>query len=613
MTDHSNSGPASQSAHDDAARLAEAMTAAAEQIQRILQAQMPRGGGAPGSAASGSPVDMDSVNDAFQEMFKRMLDDPAKLFAAQTRLWQDYLAVWQNTRARADGEQVDPIAVPDRGDKRFRDEAWAEHEAFDLVKQSYLVTSRWLTQTVQGVEGLDEKTAQKVDFYTRQFVDAMAPTNFLLTNPTALKATVDSRGENLVRGLQNLLDDLERGDGQIRITDAAAFELGKNVATTPGSVIYQNELIQLLQFDPTTDEVYRQPLLIVPPWINKYYILDLRPENSFIKWATERGYTVFVVSWVNPDESLAEREFEDYMLQGPLAALDAIERATGEQQVSASGYCIGGTLTAATLAYLAAKGENRIANCTFFATQVDFSDPGELSVFIDERQIASLEEVMERQGGLLDGSQMATTFSMLRSNDLIWSYVVSNYLMGKEPPPFDLLYWNSDATRMPMRMHSYYLRNMYLHNLLAQPNALSMDNVPIDLTRVNIPIYMQASKEDHIAPVGSVFKGTRIFSGPVRFMTAGSGHIAGVINHPAANKYMHWTNENSGPYATVEEWLADATETPGSWWGDWEAWLAPQSGDRVPARRPGEGELPVIEPAPGAYALMKSAKSNPAT
>jgi polyhydroxyalkanoate synthase subunit PhaC len=610
MTTPSTPGQPPGGTDTDATRLVEAMTAAAEQMQRILQAQMPAAGGqsGPGGTGTSGSVDMKSVSDAFQELFLRMLDDPAKLFAAQAQLWQDYLSVWQNALARAGGAEVDPVATPDRGDKRFRDEAWAEHEVFDLVKQSYLVTARWLTGTVRNVEGLDDKTAQKVDFYTRQFVDAMAPTNFLLTNPTALKATVESRGENLVRGFQNLLDDLERGDGLIRITDAEAFELGKNVATTPGSVVFQNELIQLLQFDPTTDEVYRQPLLIIPPWINKYYILDLRPENSFIKWATERGYTVFVVSWVNPDGSLAERDFEDYMRDGPLAAIDAIERATGERQVSAIGYCIGGTLMAPTLAYLAAKGEDRVANCTFFATQVDFAAPGELSVFIDERQIASLEEVMERQGGVLDGAQMATTFSMLRSNDLIWSYVVNNYLMGKEPPPFDLLYWNSDATRMPMRMHSYYLRNMYLNNLLAKPGALVMNGVPIDLTRVSIPIYLQASKEDHIAPVDSVFKATRIFSGPVRFMMAGSGHIAGVINHPAANKYMHWTNDTDKRYDTVEEWLAEATETPGSWWGDWDAWLAPQSGEMIPARRPGDGELPVIEPAPGSYARATNTK-----
>jgi polyhydroxyalkanoate synthase subunit PhaC len=456
---------------------------------------------------------------------------------------------------------------------------------------------------VRGVEGLDDKTAQKVDFYTRQFVDAMAPSNFVLTNPTALKATLDSNGENLVRGFENLLEDFERGDGrlQISMTDADAFEIGRNIATTPGSIIFQNELIQLIQFDPTTPEVHQKPLLIVPPWINKYYILDLRPENSFIKWATERGYTVFVVSWANPDAKLAEREFEDYMLEGPLAALDAIEAATGEREVSAIGYCIGGTLMAATLAYMAATDDRRITSCTFFATQVDFSEPGELSVFIDERQITSLEELMERQGGLLDGAHMGTTFNMLRSNDLIWSYVVNNYLLGKDPPPFDLLYWNSDTTRMPMRMHSYYLRNMYLHNLLATRGALTMRGVPIDLTRIEIPIYLQAGKEDHIAPASSVFKATQHFQGPVKFMLAGSGHIAGVINHPAANKYQHWTNDSGTAHASLEEWLAEATEHKGSWWEDWDAWLGPQAGPMMPARQPGDGKLPVIEPAPGSY------------
>jgi polyhydroxyalkanoate synthase subunit PhaC len=600
--DRADQGPAY-----DPAQFAEAVSSASERIQRILQAQMANQARDGGGGFQSGPVDTATIADAFQELFTKMLQNPASLIEAQTELWQSYLGLWQNALARVGDSSVEPVVTPDRGDKRFRDEAWAESGFFDLIKQSYLLTSKWVLQTVQDVDGLDESTAKKVDFYTRQFVDAMAPTNFLMTNPAALKETLESNGANLVQGFENLLEDLERGDGSIRIkqTDDEAFELGVNIATSPGSVIFQNEIIQLLQFDPLTPTVYQKPLLIAPPWINKYYILDLRPENSFIKWATEQGYTVFVISWVNPDSRLAERDFEDYMRDGTLAALDAIEQATGQREVSAIGYCIGGTLMAATLAYLAAKGEQRITNCTFFATQVEFSEPGELEVFIDERQIASLEELMEREGGVLDGAHMATTFNMLRSNDLIWSYVVNNYLMGKEPPPFDLLYWNADATRMPMRMHSYYLRNMYLHNLLAQPNALTLNGVPIDLTKVEIPIYLQASKEDHIAPADSVFKATKHFRGPVRFMLAGSGHIAGVINHPAKNKYMHWLNESGKTYDTVDEWFAEATEIPGSWWGDWHAWLSKQSGPMVPARQPGDGALKVIEPAPGSYVRVK--------
>jgi polyhydroxyalkanoate synthase subunit PhaC len=589
----------------DPARFAQSMAAAGERMQRLLQVHLANA--TSGAPLQSGPVDTAAVTEAFLSLWTKMLQNPAQLAEAQAELWQNYLGLWQHALTRSAGGATEPLVAPERGDKRFRDEAWAENGVFDLIKQSYLVTSKWLLQTVRGVEGLDDKTAQKVDFYTRQFVDAVAPSNFVLTNPTALQATLDSNGENLVRGFENLLEDLERGDGklQIKMTDRNAFEPGRNIATAPGSVIFQNELLQLIQFEPTTRRVHKRPLLIVPPWINKYYILDLRPENSFIKWAVDAGYTVFVASWANPDARLAEREFEDYMVEGPLAALDAIEQATGEREVSAIGYCIGGTLMAATLAYMAANDNRRITSCTFFATQVDFSDPGELSVFIDERQISSLEDLMEREGGLLDGAHMATTFNMLRANDLIWSYVVNNYLLGKEPPPFDLLYWNSDTTRMPMRMHSYYLRNMYLHNMLATPGALTMKGTPIDLTLVDIPIYLQAGKEDHIAPAESVFKGTRHYSGDVRFMLAGSGHIAGVINHPDAHKYQHWTNDSGKSYDSMPDWLSDATEHPGSWWGDWDAWLAPQSGPQVAARKPGARGLPVIEAAPGSYVRVQ--------
>jgi polyhydroxyalkanoate synthase len=434
----------------------------------------------------------------------------------------------------------------------------------------------------------------------------MSPSNFAMTNPQVVKATVESRGENLIRGLQNLLTDLERGKGRlaIRQTDMNAFKVGGNVATSPGKVVFQNELIQLLQYAPATTEVYQTPLLIVPPWINKFYILDLKPQNSFIKWATEHGYTVFVISWVNPDEKLTALVFEDYMKLGPLAALDAIEKATGEKKASAIGYCIGGTLMATTLAYMAARGDDRIVACTFFTAQVDFTEPGELGVFIDEDQLAGVEEVMSRKG-YLDGTEMATTFNMLRANDLIWSFVVNNYLMGKDPFPFDLLFWNADATRMPAAMHIYYLRNMYQKNLLAKPGGLVIDNVPIDLGRITVPTYLQSGKDDHIAPARSVYKATQLFSGPVRFMLAGSGHIAGVVNPPAAKKYQHWLNETAKNPPTLEEWRAGATEYPGSWWNDWDKWLSAKSGPKVPARVPGQGGLPAIEDAPGSYVKVR--------
>ena len=480
----------------------------AERSQKLLQEFAERY-----KVDSTQPADPLGVTQTFMDFTAKMLADPKRVVQAQMELWQQYLKLWEVTTQRMMGQKVEPLAEPAKGDKRFTDPAWKDELVFDYLKQSYLLTARWLQSTVKEVEGVDEKTAKKVDFYTRQFIDAVSPSNFALTNPQVVKATVESKGENLLKGLQNMLADLERGKGKltIRQTDMDAFKVGKNVATSPGKVVYQNDLMQLIQYAPATAEVYATPLLIVPPWINKFYILDLKPENSFIKWATEQGYTVFVISWVNPDERLSKLVFEDYMKLGPLAALGAIEQATGQRQVSAIGYCIGGTLMAATLSYMAARGDDRIAACTFFTAQVDFTEPGELGVFIDEDQLAGIEEMMSKKG-YLEGSEMATTFNLLRANDLIWSFVVNNYLMGKAPFPFDLLYWNADATRMPAAMHSYYLRNMYQKNLLSQPGGIVIDNVPIDLRKITIPVYIQAGKEDHIAPARSVYKATQIFS-----------------------------------------------------------------------------------------------------
>ena len=574
----------------------------AERSQKLLQDFAERY-----KADGQQPADPLHLTQTFMDLTAKMMADPNRLLQAQMELWQQYMKLWQVTAQRMMGQQVEPVAEPAKGDKRFNDPAWKDEVVFDYLKQSYLLTARWLQHTVNQVEGVDDKTAKKVDFYTRQFIDALSPSNFALTNPQVVKATVESKGENLVKGLQNLLTDLERGKGRlaIRQTDMKAFKVGENVATSPGKVVYQNELIQLIQYAPTTAEVYTVPLLIVPPWINKFYILDLKPENSFIKWATEQGYTVFVVSWVNPDEHLTKLAFDDYMRLGPLAALDAIEKATGQRQVSAIGYCIGGTLMAATLAYMAARGDDRIVACTFFTAQVDFTEPGELGVFIDEDQLASVEEAMSKKG-YLEGSEMATTFNMLRANDLIWSFVVNNYLMGKDPFPFDLLFWNADATRMPAAMHSYYLRNMYQKNLLVQPGGLVINGVPIDLGKITTPVYLQAGKEDHIAPAKSVYKATQIYSGPVRFMLAGSGHIAGVVNPPRNKKYQHWLNETAKNPPTLDEWKAGAQEFPGSWWPDWDKWLSAKSGPKVPARVPGAGGLPAIEDAPGSYVKVRT-------
>ena len=554
-------------------------------------------------------IDPLNIGNAFLEMTARMMQDPVTLVQAQMSLWYDYMRLWQSTTERMMGGEPDPVAEPEKHDRRFTDPAWEENQLFDFVKQSYLLTARWLQATVEGIEGLDNKTAKKVDFYTRQFVDAMAPSNFLMTNPEVLRATLESGGENLVKGLQNLLDDLDRGQGRldIKMTDYEAFEVGVNIALTPGKVVYQNELIQLIQYTPTTQKVYKRPLLIVPPWINKFYILDLREKNSFIKWAVDRGHTVFVISWVNPDEELAGAGFEDYMAKGPLAALDAMEKATGEREANVVGYCLGGTLLACTLGYLAAKQDDRIKSATFLASMIDFEEAGELEIFIDEEQIAALEERMSERG-YLEGSAMAPTFNMLRANDLIWSFVVNNYLLGKNPFPFDLLYWNADSTRMPAAMHSFYLRSMYQDNKLIEPggpNGIELDGVPIDLAQVKTPAYFLSAREDHIAPWTSTYAATQIFSGPMRFVLAASGHIAGVVNPPAAGKYSHWTNAANAANAVLPKtpaaWLRRAEEVPGSWWPDWAKWVARKAGPKVKARTPGAGKLKAIEDAPGSY------------
>jgi polyhydroxyalkanoate synthase subunit PhaC len=546
-----------------------------------------------------------NVATAFLELTQRMIADPGKLVQAQVSLWHDYLGLWQRTTERFLGGKSDPMVEPAATDRRFKDSAWSDSTLFDFIKQSYLLTARWVQSTVKQVDGLDDKTARKVDFYTRQFVDAMAPSNFVLTNPEVLRTTIESGGDNLINGLKHMLDDLERGKGRlmIKMTDMAAFKIGENIAVTPGKVVFENDLMQLIQYNPTTETVKRRPLLIIPPWINKFYILDLRPRNSFIKWAVDQGHTVFVISWVNPDEHLAKKGFDDYMLEGPLAALDAIEKATGEREANVIGYCLGGTLLAATLAYMAVKGDDRIKSATYFVAMTDFAEAGELSVFIDEEQLHTLEDRM-RSNGYLEGSDMATTFNMLRANDLIWSFVVNNYLLGKEPFPFDLLYWNADSTRMPATMHSFYLRNMYQENKLIVPGGISLCDVPIDLTKIATPSFLLSTKEDHIAPWKSTYAATQIYKGPVKFVLAASGHIAGVVNPPGQGKYGHWQN-NKLP-KSPDEWLAGATYENDSWWPTWEKWMSKYAGSEVKARLPGDGKLKPIEDAPGSYVQVKA-------
>jgi polyhydroxyalkanoate synthase len=586
----------------DPVELSRAMANIAERSQRLVLDFMSR------QKANGNGLGMaDPLNiaQAFLDLTARMMADPARLVEAQLSLWQDYMQLWQSTARRLMGAESAPVIEPAPDDRRFKDAAWSDNQLFDFIKQSYLLAARWTQATVRKVDGLDDKTAKKVDFYTRQFVDALAPSNFVLTNPEVLRTTIETGGENLVKGLQHLLDDLERGRGKlsIRMTDLDAFRLGQNIAVTPGKVVFQTDLMQLIQYQPTTETVHRRPLLVVPPWINKYYILDLREKNSFIRWAVAQGHTVFVVSWVNPDERLAAKSFEDYMREGILAALSAVGQATGERKVNVIGYCLGGTLLASTLAYMAASGDDRVASATFFTTLVDFAEPGELGVFIDEEQLASLEERMN-ETGYLDGGAMATTFNMLRANDLIWSFVVNNYLLGKDPFPFDLLYWNSDSTRMPAAMHSFYLRKMYQENLLTRPGGITLAGVPIDLRKIKVPTFILSTKEDHIAPWRSTYAATRLYSGPVRFVLAASGHIAGVVNPPGAGKYSHWVGSKLPD--NPEDWLAAAEERPGSWWPEWDRWVAKQGGGKVPARVPGDGGLQPIEDAPGSYVTARA-------
>ncbi|HEY2836524.1 MAG TPA: class I poly(R)-hydroxyalkanoic acid synthase [Rhizomicrobium sp.] len=554
------------------------------------------------------PLDPLNVSGAFFALLKAMGEDRQTVLDSQVQFWRNWAGLWEATARRVlGGDNIAPVVMPAAGDRRFRDKDWQQNEVFDFIKQSYLLAANSLQGMVANLNGIPNGERRRVEFYTRQFADAFAPTNFPLTNPEVMRATLASNGENLVKGLGNLIADIERGRGELAIRQSAdGFVIGENVATAPGKVIFRNRLIELLQFNPTTAEVYERPLLIFPPWINKFYILDLRPENSLIRWLVDQGYTVFVVSWANPDSELAQMGFEDYMREGIFAALQAVKDATGVEDANCVGYCIGGTLLAATLAYLAGKKDTNsgsVHSATFWAAQTDFSEAGDLSVFVDEAQLEAMEQQMKESGGVLDGAKMAGTFNMLRANDLIWSFVINNYMLGKAPMAFDLLYWNSDTTRMPEKLHLSYLRQCYKDNALAL-GKMMLGGIKLDLSKIKVPVYMQSAREDHIAPANSVFKATKLFGGPIRFILAGSGHIAGVINPPGAKKYQYWTN--SKKTETLEGWRQGATEHPGSWWPDWDEWLAKLSGGKIPARHPGDGKLKVLGDAPGEYVKVKA-------
>jgi len=586
-----------------APKAAEALTDIAERSGRLFRLYAERLAREDGYQV----IDPRTVAATFQQFAQKAAADPASIAQGQLALWNDLALLWQRTASRIlFNAQVEPVIEPAQQDKRFKNDAWVANPFFDYVKQSYLLLARYCQSAVDGITGLEPHTHHQAQFYTRQFVNALSPTNFAATNPAVVEASIETRGDNLINGLRNLLEDLERGGGRLslKMTDLRAFKFGENIASSPGKVVFQNELMQLLQYAPSTPKVHRRPLLIVPPWINKFYILDLKPKNSFIKWCTDQGHTVFVISWVNPGAELADKGFSDYLLEGPLAALDAIKLATGEAEVNVVGYCIGGTLTASALAYMAATNDTRVASATLFTSLLDFADVGDISVFLDDAQLELADQHMNRLG-YLEGHHMSEAFNLLRENDLIWFFFVNNYLMGREPAAFDLLYWNSDSTRMPANMHSFYLRNMYYRNVLKDAGGIELAGVPIDLRKIEVPVYFVSTREDHIAPWRSTYAGTQLVSGPVRFVLGASGHIAGVINPPSAEKYGYWTGETLPD--EPEAWLNRATYHQGSWWTDWTKWIARHGGGQVPARQPGAGKLAAIEDAPGSYVQVRVA------
>lgn len=602
MTGEDNTNPMLQYILSNPEEFAKNLSEIAENGGKALAAYL--GPREMGEVPPGGTEELNAVVKTLAEVGNYWMQDPSRAIEAQTKLWSGYMNIWNSTLKRMAGEQQEPIVVPTNTDKRFKDSQWDDNNFFDFIKQMYLQTSNWAEELVDGADELDDHTRHKAGFYVRQISNAMSPSNFILTNPELLRETMSSNAGNLVKGMKLLAEDIKAGHGDLRIrqTDPDKFEVGVNVAVTPGKIIEQNDVCQLIQYTPTTEKVLKRPLLIVPPWINKYYILDLNQEKSFIKWAVDQGHTVFVISWVNPDEKQAQMSFEHYMRDGILNSLDRIRKTTQQSSVNAIGYCVGGTLLAATLAYLAKTGEqNRIASATFLTTQVDFTYAGDLKVFVDEEQIEILEHRMG-QKGYLDGSKMATAFNMLRSNDLIWPYVVNNYLRGKDPFPFDLLYWNADSTRMPAANHSFYLRNCYQKNALAQ-GEMELAGENLDLSDVKVPIYNLATKEDHIAPAISVFKGCECFGGPVEYVLSGSGHIAGVVNPPSKKKYQYWTG--SKPEGSLDEWMQNASETPGSWWPHWQKWITSQDDNHVKARKPGARRTKILEDAPGSYVKVR--------
>ncbi|MFO1034867.1 MAG: class I poly(R)-hydroxyalkanoic acid synthase [Hyphomicrobiales bacterium] len=597
MTDVKSASLAAYSLPDPA-RFAQNMAKLSEQAARLAQTLSENK--AEGQAEAETQIlPMAQVSETLGEVWQAHMADPKKFMEAQAQLWGKYSEIWSASWAKAMGMPAEPVAAPAKNDKRFKDRDWSENSVFDFFKQIYLVTNQWAMEMVDKAEGLDPHTRQKARFYVENILNAFSPSNSAMLNPEVVRTTLMSNGENLLKGLEKFNEDLNTSKGRLRIkqVDGSAFKLGENIATTPGKVVFRNSLFELIQYTPQVPRTFEVPLLIVPPWINKFYILDLTAQKSFVKWCVENGLTVFIISWVNADEELGRKSFSDYMREGFLTAIDAVQKATGAAKVNTIGFCIGGSLVASSLGYMAAKNDDRVNAATFFTTQVDFEKAGDLLVYVDEEQVKWIEERMADKG-YLPGSRMADAFNLLRSNDLIWSYVVNNYLLGKDPAPFDLLYWNSDSTRMPAGVHSFYLRECYLENKLST-GRMVLDNVRVDLKKVKVPVYNLAAREDHIAPLPSVFKLGKYFGGETTLVVSGSGHIAGVVNPPAAKKYQYWTDGKST--TSHSDWLKTATEHAGSWWPHWLEWITAKSGDKVPAPVPGEGALPALCDAPGTY------------
>ncbi|GAB6097789.1 class I poly(R)-hydroxyalkanoic acid synthase [Desulfatiferula olefinivorans] len=559
------------------------------------------------SAAPDAKQDLSIVSD-FGEMILKLAGDPQVLLSAQQAYMQDLLSLSDRFGRRLLGmESREDGPFEAKTDKRFQSEEWSSNPFFEFIRDSYLISARNISRTVAQVKGLDERTKKRVEFFTRQLLEAASPSNYLPTNPELLKLTLESGGENILEGIDNFLNDVDCHDGSlaIRMTDTHAFEIGKNLATTPGKVVFQNDLVQLIQYTPTTARVFETPVLISPPFINKYYILDINEKSSLVKWLVDQGYTVFMISWVNPDRRHADKTFDDYMIEGHVAVLDAIAAITRCPRVSAIGYCTGGTLLACTAAYLAARGEDRFAALTFMATLIDFSQPGDLGVFLDQEQVRRIVADVN-QVGYLDGRHLAKTFNMLRPTDLIWSYAVNNYLKGREPVPFDILFWNSDPTNLPARMYGFYLENAYLENKIKDPDGITLAGTPISISRITTPSYFLATEEDHIVLWQAAYRGARLFAGPVRFVLGGSGHVAGVVNPPARNKYGFRVSDQLPD--NPADWLNDASRQEGSWWLDWHAWNREKAGKTVPKRMPGKKPFLAIEDAPGSYVKRRLEK-----